>query len=100
VLESQSHEKTRELAATRDLLQREQVFAKRLERSLECQICRGERWDTVTGCGHLFGAECIKDWLKADSAWVEDEATVQSFLLLYQVPEPPHFSLHHGHIRQ
>jgi rubrerythrin len=68
-LGSQLNEKTRELAATKDSLQREQVDVKRLKRSLECQICRAGRWETVTGCGHLFCAQCIKQWLEV---WVED----------------------------
>jgi hypothetical protein len=71
VLEAQLREKTRELATARDSLQREQTYVKRLERSLECSICGGERWDTVTGCGHLFGAECIKQCM--NSAWVKDD---------------------------
>ena len=44
---------------------------KRLERSLECSICWGEPWDTANACGHLFGAECIKQWLAEFSAWRE-----------------------------
>ena len=69
-LEGQLSNKTRELAASQDSLRREQVYAKGLKRSLECQICREEPWDTVTGCGHLFGAECIKQWL---NTCVEDD---------------------------
>ena len=46
------------------------MYAQGLKRSLECQICREEPWDTVTECGHLFGAECIKQWL---NTWVEDD---------------------------
>ncbi len=30
-------------------------------------------WDTGTGCDHLFGAECIKQWLEASRTWAEDE---------------------------
>lgn len=73
VLETQLYKKTKELASARHSLQREQVYAKRLKRSLECQICQAERWDTVTGCGHLAAAECIKKWLEVNSAWVEDD---------------------------
>ena len=58
---------------------------KRLERSLECQICRGEPWDTTTGCGHLFGAECIKQWLEEFSAWTEDDDGI----LVLQTPHCP-----------
>ena len=46
------------------------MFAKGLKRSLDCQICRSARWDTVTGCGHLFCVECIEQWMEV---WVEDD---------------------------
>lgn len=46
---------------------KEPMEVKRLERFLECQICQDEPWDTATGCGHLFGAKCIKQWLEEDS---------------------------------
>jgi hypothetical protein len=63
-LERRLNKKTRESAAMRDSLQREQIDTKRLKRSLECQISRAGQRDTVTGYGHLFCAECIKRWLE------------------------------------
>jgi Ring finger domain len=54
---------------------------KRLKRSLECEICRGEPWDTATGCGHLFGAECIRRWLDEHSSWTEDDEGILVFQL-------------------
>lgn len=67
------HEKTRELVTAQGSLQREQGEVKRLRRSLECQICREEPWDTATGCGQLFSGECIRHWLGEDSSWREDD---------------------------
>ena len=81
-LESELDKKNQDLATTQTSLRRERIEVKRLEWSLECQICRGEPWDTATGCGHLFGAECIKLWLEEDSAWIEDEDGV----LVLQAP--------------
>lgn len=81
-LDGQLSNKTRELAAAQDSLRMEQVNAKGLKGSLECQICREEPWDTVTGCGHLFGAQCIKQWL---NTWVEDD---EGYLVL-QEPRCP-----------
>jgi Ring finger domain len=51
-----------------------------LERSLECQICGVEPWGTGTGCGHLFGADCIDQWLEENSAWMEnDDGSLMSY---------------------
>ena len=72
-LETELDKKNQELATAESSLRWAQREVKRLERSLECQICRGEPWDTVTGCGHLFGAACIKQWLEEDSTWAEDD---------------------------
>ena len=69
-LESQLDKKNQDMATAQTSLRRARTEVKRLERSLECQICRGEPWDTVTGRGRLFGAECIKQWL---NTWVEDD---------------------------
>ena len=77
-LESQLDEKTRELSATQATLQRQQVYAKGLKRCLECPICRSERWDTVTGCGHLFCTKCIEQWTEV---WVEDD---EGYLVLQE----------------
>ena len=71
-LESKLEERTQELVTAQRLLRRAQMDAKSLKWSLECQICWEESWDTVTGCGHLFGADCIKQWLEAPN-WVEDD---------------------------
>lgn len=71
MLESQLDKMNQDLMMAQTSLRKERREVKRLERSLECQICQGEPWDTATGCGHLFGAECIKQWL--DSAWTEDD---------------------------
>jgi chromosome condensin MukBEF ATPase and DNA-binding subunit MukB len=60
VLHNELDKKTQDLAMSRSSLRKERMEVKRLEQSLECQICRDEPWDTATGCGHLFGAECIK----------------------------------------
>ena len=73
LLESQLEETTQELVKAQGLLRREQIDTTSLKRSLECQICRDEPWDTVSGCGYLFGAECIKQWLEASPTWVEDD---------------------------
>lgn len=70
-LENELDEKNRDLATTQALLQREQAEVKKLEQSLNCPICRREPWDTAIGCGHLFGAECIKQWIKGSSGWIE-----------------------------
>ena len=67
-LDSELDKKNRDLATMQTSLRRERMEVKRLKRSVECEICRGEPWDTATGCGHLFGAECIKLWLEEDSA--------------------------------
>jgi Zinc finger, C3HC4 type (RING finger) len=71
-LESELDKKNQDLVTAESSLRRARREVKRLERSLECQICREELWDTVTGCGHLFGAECIKQWLETSPTWVED----------------------------
>ena len=84
-LDSQMNQKMRELSAAQDLLQRQQGYTTHLKRSLECQICQEESWDTVTGCGHLFGAKCIKQWLETNSTWVEDS---EGYLVL-QEPRCP-----------
>ena len=81
-LESELDKKNQDLATMQTSLRRERTEVTRLKRSLECEICRGEPWDTATGCGHLFGAECIKLWLEEDSAWIEDENGV----LVLQAP--------------
>jgi hypothetical protein len=37
-------------------------------------------------CDHLFGADCIKQWLEDNSAWMEDDdGTLMSW-----VPRCPH----------
>ena len=72
-LESRLNKKNQDLAIAQSSLRRERMEVKRLERSLECQIYRGEPWDNATRCGHLFGAECIKQWLEEDSTWMEDD---------------------------
>ena len=77
--------KTQELVASRSSLRREQTEFKGLKRSLECQICREEPWDTATTCGHLFSAECIKHWLEEKSAWMEDDEGI----LIFQAPRCP-----------
>ena len=44
LLESQMDEKSQEPVTAQSSLRREQMEVKRLQRSLECQICRSERW--------------------------------------------------------
>jgi hypothetical protein len=85
VLESQLDKKTQDLTMAQTSQRRERMEVKRLKLSLECQICRDEPWDTATGCGHLFGAECIKQWLEEDSAWTEDDEGIWVF----QAPRCP-----------
>ena len=58
---------------------------KRMEWSLECQICRDEPWGTATGCGHLFGTECIKHWLEVSTTCTKDD---EGYLVL-QEPSCP-----------
>ena len=84
-LESELAKKSQDLATAESSLRWARREVKRLERSLECQICRDEPWDTATGCGHLFGAECIKQWLKEDCAWIEND----DGLLVLQAPRCP-----------
>ena len=50
-LESPLYTKNQELVTAQSLLLRERTVVKRLERSLECQICPGEPWDTANVCG-------------------------------------------------
>ena len=71
-LESQLYTNNQELVTAQSLLLKERRAVKILERSLECQICPVEAWDTATGCGHLFGAGCIQQWLETNSGWEKD----------------------------
>ena len=73
LLESELDKKNQELVTAQSSLQREQRDAKRLGRIMECQICLGEAWDTATGCGHLFGDACIRQWLEEGSGWTEND---------------------------
>ena len=76
-LESQLDKENQDPATAQSSLRGERMEVKRLERGLECQICQGERWDTATECGHLFCAECIKQWLEDDCTWMDDDDGVQ-----------------------
>jgi asparagine synthetase B (glutamine-hydrolysing) len=84
-LQSELDKKTQELVASRSSLRREQMEVKSLKRSLECQICREEPWDTATTCGHLFSAECIRHWREENSAWAE----VAEGIWVFQAPRCP-----------
>ena len=72
-LKDQLHDKIQELSAMQDRCQRRQAPAEDLERTLECRICREKQWDTVTGCGHLFCAGCIKEWLDYSAHWTDED---------------------------
>ena len=50
-LENELDKNNQDLATTQTSLRRERTAVKMLEWTLECQICRGEPWDTATGCG-------------------------------------------------